>query len=260
MGDSMVAGLRAPTAAQSACVFQIRSWMAWAPDRVAEEDWLRWTGVTGSSIPFPSPATSPLPSLLRRRVTALGQAALRCAWHMPVLSDALLIAASRHGEYSRTLAILEGLVAGEPVSPADFTLSVHHALIGLLSIAAENQDGHTAVAAGADSFAFGLVEAAACLAERPGRPVILVYYDEALPQPFDRFNIREQQPLALALALVSSGERESFSVAGRPNPGGKDDDESQAEAFIRFLLAGDADRSLASERYIWEWRRHVAAA
>jgi len=43
---------------------------------------------------------------------------------------------------------MEGLVAGEGVSPAEFTLSVHHALVGLLSIAQSNRRGHTALAAG----------------------------------------------------------------------------------------------------------------
>ena len=94
-----------------------------------------------------TPPSDPVPLLLRRRVSAIGQQALRAAWGLPAAAEARLIFASRHGEFSRTLSILDALANDQPVSPADFTLSVHHALAGLLSIAQRNRLGHTAIAA-----------------------------------------------------------------------------------------------------------------
>ena len=88
--------------------------------------------------------------------------------------------ASRHGEYDRTTAILTSLADRESVSPAEFSMSVHHGLAGLLSIHAGNKRGHVAVAAGADTFCFGLVEAALALADEPEIPVLLIYYDAEL--------------------------------------------------------------------------------
>ncbi len=107
--------------------------------------------------------------LLRRRVSPLGQHALRAVWGLPESETARLVFASRHGEFGRTLSILDALVSDEGVSPADFTLSVHHALAGLLSIVRKNRQGHTAVAAGSESFFFGLLDALLCLNERAGR-------------------------------------------------------------------------------------------
>ncbi len=133
--------------------FRLRAWAAWLPGQIE-----------------PAAAES-LPLLLRRRIGGLGQQALRAAWSLPDSAAARLIFASRHGEFGRTLSILDALAKGEEISPADFTLSVHHALAGLLSIARGNRHGHTTIAAGRESFGFGLLEALSCLVEKPAEPV-----------------------------------------------------------------------------------------
>src|SRR5689334_10839923 len=96
-------------------------------------------------------STSTALQLLRRRVSEIGQRALRPAWCLSE-GEPKFVLASRNGEFGRTLGLLEALTEREPLSPAEFSLSVHHALIGLLSIARGNGAGHTALAAGADSF------------------------------------------------------------------------------------------------------------
>src|SRR5580658_10067559 len=75
-----------------------------------------------------------VPVLLRRRITPIGQAVLRAAWSLPGLERARFVFASRHGEFNRTLTMLEAMADDEGPSPADFSLSVHNALPGLLSI------------------------------------------------------------------------------------------------------------------------------
>jgi hypothetical protein len=160
--------------------FRLAGWRAWDSARAESE--------TPSAVPLS----------LRRRVSPVGQKALRAAWSFPEIATARLILASRHGEFGRTLSILDDLGKAQPVSPADFTLSVHNALVGLLSIAAANRRGHTAIAAGAETFGFGLIEAAACLAESPDEPVVLIYFDEPLPGPYAEFNETDAQPMALA--------------------------------------------------------------
>src|ERR1019366_5555292 len=129
----------------------------------------------GGAGPDPS-ARPPVPLLLRRRISPIGQAALRVAWALPQVERARFVFASRNGEFDRTLTMLEQVAIEDGPSPADFSLGVHNALAGLLSICARNGGGHTALAAGVDSFGFGLMEAAACLLERPEDPVMLVYY------------------------------------------------------------------------------------
>src|SRR5262249_61026398 len=90
-----------------------------------------------------------VPLMPRRRRTALGQkmiaSALACG---EAALTGRYVLASRHGEFSRTLGILRSLAARELPSPAEFSMSVHNGLAGLLSIHSGNTRGHTALAAG----------------------------------------------------------------------------------------------------------------
>jgi hypothetical protein len=201
----------------------------------------------------------PVPLLLRRRVSPLGQQALKAAWSLPDSTTARMVFCSRHGEFGRTLSMLESLVANTELSPADFTLSVHNALAGLLSIAQANRHGHTMISAGEESFGFGMLEALACLAERPREPVLLVYFDPTLPAPFDAFQPAAAEPIAVALSLAAAGG-ERFTLATRPSPGAPTPAEPAATAFMRFMLGGEPAMVTVGERFVWQWGRGDAAA
>lgn len=235
--------------------FHVRGWAAWSPGRQSESAWREWAGLPTESEDI---RPTSLPVALRRRVSPLGQAALRCAWGLPDASSARMVFASRHGEFSRTMSILDSMIAGEDVSPADFTLSVHHALAGVLAIVQGNRCGHTAVAGGPDTFGFGLMEAVASLAERPTEPVLFIYYDEPLPPPYADFERNADEPLALALSLVSVGNGERFSISVAPSEGVRST--ASALEFVRFLLTDAREVISRGERSQWEWRRYAAAA
>ncbi len=198
----------------------------------------------------------PVPPSLRRRVSIPGQAALRAAWAMPSVDQARFVFASRHGEFERTLAMLNSLAAGEPPSPADFSLGVHNALAGLLSVATRNRAGHTALAAGIDSFGFGLMEAAAGLADHSDQRVVLVYHDAGPPDGYpDTVPPEAEAHLALALALAPPDVApRRFVMTAEPTavpPG-----EAAAAVFLRFLRDQPAEASAAGESMRWTWR-HV---
>jgi hypothetical protein len=210
-------------------------------------------------VPGMPPFGAEPPMLLRRRVSPLGREALRTAWALPEAQNSRVIVSSRHGEFGRTLSLLETMAAGVEVSPADFTLSVHHALAGLLSIACTNRQGHTAIAAGPESFCFGLLEAVATLAGKPADPVVLLHYDEALPEPFARFDDTPAPFEVLALVLAAEGE--GFSLAITPADGEKAAATSAAAEFIAFLRDGDAAEGVfRGERCKWHWRRQTGTA
>nr|WP_158240595.1 beta-ketoacyl synthase chain length factor [Telmatospirillum siberiense] len=233
--------------------FHVVNWQAWSPERPTAEAWRLWAGTGSDTGPGPADGSAPVPMLLRRRVGALGQQALRAAWSMPQSASARLVFASRHGEFPRTLSIMDSLAAGEPVLPADFTLSVHHALAGLLSIARSNHHGHTAIAAGRDSFGCGLLEAAACLAEKPDEPVLFVYYDEQLPSPFSDFD-EDGAPLAVALTLAAGGGS-SIGLTLSARPADMPVSRTPAEDFLRFLLDRAPSAASPGERHLWRWTR-----
>lgn len=235
--------------------FQIRSWVAFAPGRETPEAWRVWAGGRASATSAATRSGGDAPALLRRRVSPLGQAALRAAWALPDVGRGRYVFASRHGEFGRTIAILDSLVAHETPSPADFSLSVHNALVGLLSIAAGNRRGHTAVAAGSDTFGFGLMEAIAGCLESSDEPAILVYYDEPLPAPFDAFEDSEPPPLAAALVLTAHGDGERYLLEAEPTSEGALRSPSLALDFLRFLASGRPYAVAVGERMRWRWRR-----
>jgi hypothetical protein len=198
---------------------------------------------------------------LRRRVSPLGQQALRLAWGMPETAEAQLIFASRHGEFARTLSILEQVVDGAGASPADFTLSVHHALAGLLSIAKGNRGGHAAVAAGDETLPCGLLEAALAANEHPSSPVVLVYYDEPLPSPYDELADPEQETMALVITLSSAGPGTAIRLTAHPAGDAPCPLTRPGETFLAFLIDDEIQTAtMAGLRQTWRLEKIGAPA
>jgi hypothetical protein len=152
---------------------------------------------------FEKPKASLLPSRLRRRTALLTKAVSDvvedAARQGAVdLAQARLVLASAWGELDTTVQLLAQL-ATDPaqVSPTLFHNSVHNTATGYLSIVLENREGSSAIGAGQDSLAAGLIEAAT-LVETEGGEAILVVGDEPVPTPFDE---SPGDPVALALCL-----------------------------------------------------------
>ncbi len=128
--------------------FRIDHWKAWAPGLEHPADWLSWS--RAPSVPAPGdaqPDVSFLPAMQRRRLSPLARMAFHVAWPLAEGRPPLpLIFASRHGETPRTFAILGDLARGEPLSPTQFSLSVHNAIIGLWSIQRGDTSEMTALA------------------------------------------------------------------------------------------------------------------
>jgi beta-ketoacyl synthase-like protein len=238
--------------------FAVEAWSAWAPGRETHADWRVWAGTTDSAGEAPTTPSIPIPMLLRRRATPFGR---RIVGSAAACGDALrrarYVLASRHGEFARIIGILQALDAGELPSPAEFSMVVHHALIGLLSIGVGNTRGHTALAAGLDSFGFGLIEAVTCLIERPQEPVLLLYGDEALAgeyAPFADDDVGLPVVVALALRAPQTGddvivfEASPRAQLGVPNG-------CAAVAFLRFLITAAQSAAAEGCRMDWRWSR-----
>lgn len=240
--------------------FRIVDWAARSPGRETKAQWSAWA--SGETAPAPAnPLTAAMPMLLRRRLGKLGQLAVAAAYEAGAAPPVRYVFCSRHGEFGRTLGLLRDGALGEPLSPTEFSVSVHNALAGLLSIATKATGGHTALAAGADTFAYGLVESAASLAAAPDEPVLLVYFDEPLPAPFDALvPPADEAPLACALLLsalddpASPGELVELAIAAAP--GDRDAMTTrQASDFLRFLASGAPAGVSAGDRIEMRWRR-----
>jgi hypothetical protein len=198
--------------------------------------------------------------LLRRRLSPFAQLLVSaindCAVGLP---PARYVLSTRHGELARALKVLDAIEADGMPSPTDFSMAIHHALIGLLSIHTGNRLGHTALSAGWDSFANGLLEAAACIAEHPEEPVILVHGDDKLPDAYDAFREADDAalPLVVAIALGAPGAAPTRDVTLELVPRSAETTPTACMPldFLRFFLSDEPYGRASARRTEWVWRR-----
>lgn len=161
--------------------------------------WAKWIGGDALDLGFIEP-------LLRRRLSPLARGALHvanaCAHDSP---SASFVFASRHGELQRTVALLHTLAQNEEMSPALFSLSVLNSAAGIFSIARKDQAPATAVAAGIESFGYGLLEAYLRARSDPVRPIVYVYADAPTSDPFGYQPGDPDTVLALGLRIDHKG-------------------------------------------------------
>jgi hypothetical protein len=250
---------RPPEALAPALRFSVLGWSAWSPDRETRSAWRRWAGAPETAGEDEPPTT--LPPMLRRRLGKFGQklvgVASDCAAGLPA---GRYVLSTRHGEFNRALATLDAIESDGLPSPTDFSMSIHHALLGLLSIHAGNRLGHTALSAGWDSFANGLLEAAACIAEQPREPVVLIHADEPLPGDYAVFGQADEAALPLAMAVClgspgSSATDDDILLTVGPAPADVPASPSMALDFLRFVLSGGPSARSVGRRLQWVCRR-----
>lgn len=193
--------------------FQIEGLRAWAPGLESADDWRAWSNAP-KTVPDDQqqPDVSFLPAMQRRRLSRLARMMFHVAWPLAdELGSLPLVFASRHGETPRTLAILNELAKDEPLSPTQFSLSVHNAIIGLWSILRDDTSEMTAMAAAGDGLEQAMLEASGLLAE--GAPAVLLVIAEELPPDLYMSHI-DDVPFSYALALLlKPGKTWTLSLA-----------------------------------------------
>ncbi len=151
--------------------------------------WL--VNATFGSWPIDGQPPDDLPLSMRRRLSSLGRQTLQVLNTCTKGLNSKLIpwvVSCRHGDIGRRLNLLSNLVQEEMLSPTDFSMSVHNAIIGVFSIATGNKHTHSALAAGPNSFEAGLLESVALLKEKGGS-VGYIYYDYIVTDELsDRIN------------------------------------------------------------------------
>ena len=149
-----------------------------------------------------------IPAMQRRRLSRLAKLALNSALQTLDTHDVdYIVWVSQYGDEAKTLNILADVLSEQTPSPTQFSTSVHNAISGLYSILCQDATPATSLAG---SWNDGLIEAYAWLKTRPeARQVLLVYYDEALPdiyiehQPFAAFAMAAMISLAPANLMLT---------------------------------------------------------
>ncbi len=161
-----------------------------------------------SSIDQELSAIQHIPAMQRRRLSRLAKLALNSVLQaLDACNVDYIVWVSQYGDEAKTLNILEDVLRNQTPSPTQFSTSVHNAISGLYSILC--QDATTATSL-AGSWNDGLIEAYAWLKTQPeARQVLLVYYDDALPEiyiehhPFSAFAMAAMISLAPANLILT---------------------------------------------------------
>lgn len=219
--------------------FRIAQWSWWEPPS------------PGANADIPE-----VPPLLRRRASAADRSALRVAFDCVGASgQTRAVFCSRHGEVHRSVELLEQLSRGEPLSPTAFSVSVHNAAAALYSLTRGDTSPSAALAAGADSFPQGVLEACAQLASG-AEEVLVVGYDDALPAPFRAFTEPTDAACALAL-LLRPAEGKGFSLSLEPSGGAPSTDGAHLPLLAGFLREERNELEWVSGPRRWRWARDV---
>ena len=124
------------------------------------------------------PDISFIPTLLRRRLTAIEKIGLFLAHRLePLPENCLIVFASRFGEWQQTIDLIQQFYSDKEMSPAGFSHSVHNAMPGLLSILSKNKSSYTSIAAQESTIEAGLLEAFCTSAPVLFVPIIPKYPD-----------------------------------------------------------------------------------
>jgi hypothetical protein len=168
----------------------VEAWSFWPPGPEAPE----------------TPPCSFVEPMQRRRLSLFArrqlEAAHDCLQHAGIVTaDIPSIFASRHGEVSQSLRLLEQIRAGDTPSPQGFALSVHNSVAGLWSLLRRDQSPSISIAAGSDTLFAALTEARLRLAASPASRLLLVIGDEPLPKDYQLWADGEELSYGLALLL-----------------------------------------------------------
>lgn len=146
-----------------------------------------------------------LPMMQRRRLSPLARAACAVAWQCRQRhGDLPAIYYSGHGESHYYFEMLQDIAAGEPVSPSRFSLCVHNAIAGQFSLHTQNHQPYVTLAGGGEGLFGALLEAAGWLLDVS--KVMLVAYEQPLPELYQRDLATADNTWALALVLARAGQ------------------------------------------------------
>ncbi len=225
--------------------FAISNWSGWAGTPIAELE-------SNSKLTYSStPDVQNIPPLLRRRLNLLGRAAAsEILRHSEKNDDTPVVYASRHGDIERTLAILQELADQQTVSPMNFSLAVHNAICGVISIH-QALRGNISTIAAIDPLVPVLLEACGLLAEGH-KKILCVICDVSTPEIY-----REEQELvetAYATCFVlTSGNDLLLSPEQSPGNNNNDPEENHtALRFNNFLSSNSSKFSLKHNGQSWK--------
>lgn len=148
-----------------------------------------------------------VPAMKKRRLSPFSKMALHCAYQtLDGRKDIPVVFSTRHGDIHKTAGLLDTIALKDSLSPTAFSMSVHNASAGLLSILTNNFAASNTVSAGKDTFLSGFIDAYARLRSSDIQEVLVIHCDQALPEEYQVFSDEKQIDHAVAFILSKQAE------------------------------------------------------
>lgn len=236
---------------QQLITLNIDTWKANSAGLSTYQDWQEWA----STQIWPEDATlnvANIPAMMRRRMSTLSKIAVQTA--LEIIQDQkidYMVFSCRHGELHRSVDIVKAILQGEEASPMAFSQSVHNTSAGLATIATKQPIPLTSIAASQNTFQSALLEAWLYLAEHPNNKVLLVDFDEPLPDEYQQFETHHYQGYALGL-VISQGS--NLTISSCPSTNEKLT-MPQALTFLKHYLSNQSSWIIEGSTHAWQWQR-----
>lgn len=235
---------------RSELCFSLKFWALWQSVPLSTHNC--WPG--GEVLPFDdgSPDVSFLPMMQRRRLSPLARAVCAVAWRgRQSNGDMPTIFFSRHGESQYYFEMLQGMAAGESVSPARFSLCVHNAIAGLFSFQTHSFLPYVSLAGGTEDLFGAFIEAAGQLLDVP--KVMLICYEQPLPQIYRNYVPSLDMTWALAMVLGRAEDTGFRLRLSRDISNGASLTQGYAFDFVNAIVSGQYSGCIELERSVWHW-------
>lgn len=223
-----------------------------APGLETKVSWQLWfDGLSDTEVEESSPTLKQIPALLRRRFSMLGKYAAASTLNVLAENQKMPgIFASRHGDTGLTLSLLEEIGQDQPISPTGFSLAVHNAVAGIISIARKDKSPITAISAMNGLLLQTLFEAATQL-EKHER-VFCVVYDIPLPALYQPYGISAPFPLALAFVVSRpSVSKATITLKSTTQVGVELSTYAEIFEFIKLLIDGQGSLVMNVNQANW---------
>lgn len=217
-------------------MLKVVRWAARAPGILTVDEWLGWAAA-------PTLPTGPealkrnfVPPAISRRASRVSQYALESA--LELIGEDIPnygVFASRHGEIGHTVELLQSIANNESLSPIAFSQSVHNTAAGLFTIIKKSHMKTTSICAGTYTFDMALLEASTYLKVNPSHKVLLVCFDQSLPDYYQKELTEHSVDYSVALLLSLDEGREGSLKRNHPELSSW----PRALAFLQTFLTSD---------------------
>ncbi|OBT14818.1 3-oxoacyl-ACP synthase [Vibrio sp. UCD-FRSSP16_10] len=232
--------------------FNIDAWNAHSAGISTPEQWQDWA----KTDLWPEDAkieTSSIPPMMRRRMSNLSKLAVQTTLELLEEHEVdYLVFSSRHGELHRSVKLIDDIVRGEEASPMAFSQSVHNTAAGLATIAAKKPIPVTSIAASHNTFQSALIEAWSYLQSNPNHKVLVIDFDEPLPDAYTKYENQVYRGYGLGLVL-SCGDK--FSISKQMTNDTQELPLPQALTFVRHFLSDSLNWTISSPSQQWLWHK-----